>query len=117
MGENLAHIVTIQIVLNEPIAIKATAPNTGAVTPYSNSLRPFDAVIKLVFIDETLPFIESGVTSCINVIRITTLRLSDAPAIILATFERTNFVDIPNTSIETPNIATEKNSTLLFTYS
>ena len=93
VGKNLAHARTITTVPIDPIKIELTGPKKLAVTPDSNSPSSFDAPIKMAFTDETLPLMWSGVSNCINVILITTLRLSAAPETIRAIIERKKFVD------------------------
>ena len=62
-----------------PKIIEGTNPSNLAANPDSNAPISFDEPINILFTDDTLPRMSSGVNNCTIVVLITTLILSNAP--------------------------------------
>src|SRR5580658_4784331 len=100
------------VTANVPIPPKITAgavPNQPAVIPDSNCPSSFDAPMNIMSTAFTRPRIWSGVATCTNVTRITTLTISAAPVSANATNDTMRLREIPNTIVKTPKAATHHN--------
>src|SRR5262245_10858188 len=78
-GQILATAATVASVMQPPSTTDGTRPSHWAATPDSNSPISLLVPMKMMLTAETRPRIESGVSSCNTVERMTTEMLSAAP--------------------------------------
>lgn len=105
-GEVNIKIVTTTSVIKPPNITDGTTPISLAASPDSNAPISFEEPMNMLFTAETLPFIFSGVLSCMIVCLITTLTLSNIPLRASRIKERIKFCDKPKAIMQSPNPVT-----------